>query len=348
LRWRDRVFLVPLDVALFMTAPKADLPLLEVRNLRTWFTSEGRVVRAVDGVSFHLDPGEALGIVGESGCGKTVTSLSIMGLVPQPAGRIMPGSSIRFRGAELTELSTRRLRRLRGTEIAMIFQEPMTSLNPVYTVGSQLLEAVRRSGGVGQSRRQATRKGVELLQEVGIGDPERRFHQFPHQLSGGLRQRVMIAMALAGEPSLLIADEPTSALDVTVQAQILELLHDLRRSRGMSLLLISHDLEVVGEVCDRVVVLYAGEAMEVGSLPQVFRQPAHPYTRGLVGALPRGRGRLGGLEPIPGSVPKPIGPRSGCPFSPRCPDAEARCWVQLPPLFIVNDERWSRCWLEAE
>ena len=232
------------------------MPLLEVCDLRTYFNTDAGVARAVDGVSFHVEEGETIGIVGESGCGKTVTSLSIMGLIPDPPGEIVSGSSIRFRDEELVGASTRRLREIRGNEIAMIFQEPMTSLNPVFTVGNQIAEALRTHRGL--NKRDARTVGVRLLTEMGIPEPDQRFDEYPHQLSGGMRQRVMIAMALSCEPSLLIADEPTTALDVTIQAQILDLLSGLRRTHRMAMLLITHDLGVVAEVCDRVVVMYAG------------------------------------------------------------------------------------------
>ena len=244
------------------------MPLLEVHDLCTYFSTDAGVARAVDRVSFHVEEGETLGIVGESGCGKTVTSLSIMGLIPDPPGEILPGSSIRFGGEELVGASNRRLREIRGNDIAMIFQEPMTSLNPVFTVGNQIAEALRAHRGL--TKREARTESVRLLGEVQIPEPEQRFDEYPHQLSGGMRQRVMIAMALSCEPRLLIADEPTTALDVTIQAQILDLLAALRRTHGMAMLLITHDLGVVAEVCDRVVVMYAGQVVETGAVDEIF------------------------------------------------------------------------------
>jgi peptide/nickel transport system ATP-binding protein len=326
--------------------------LLDVKDLRTRFRSDEGEVRAVDGVSLQVDRGEAVGLVGESGCGKTVTALSVMGLVPEPAGRILPGSSIQLDGRELIGLAPRQLRRLRGRRMAMIFQEPMSSLNPVYTVGSQLQEALVLHRGMG--RKEARTEGVALLGEVGIGEPGRRFDEYPHQLSGGMRQRVMVAMALCSEPDLLIADEPSTALDVTIQAQILDLLADLRKRRGMALLLITHDLGVVAEVCDRVVVMYAGEVVEEGAVTEIFRAPQHPYTRGLLGSLPRLGDRRGRLRPIPGSVPSPLRWPQGCRFRERCPHAWDRCADEAPPLLPVEGggepgaPRTSRCWLQVE
>jgi len=325
------------------------MTLLEVKELRVEFsTDEGRA-RAVDGVSFRLREGEALGIVGESGCGKTVTSLALMGLVPSPPGRVLEGSSIRFRGRELVGAGERTLRSLRGNEMAMIFQEPMTSLNPVFTVGSQISEALRQHRGMG--RRAATARAEELLREVGISEPARRLGEYPHQLSGGMRQRVMIAMALSCEPALLIADEPTTALDVTIQAQILDLLSELRRRRGMGILLVTHDLGVVAEVCDRVAVMYAGQVVEEGPVEGLFRDPRHPYTRGLLDSLPRIDTRGSRLRPIPGVVPSASRWPPGCRFRERCRHAWERCAAEPPPLHPVvptAGERASRCWLEEE
>jgi oligopeptide/dipeptide ABC transporter ATP-binding protein len=325
------------------------MALLEVQDLKTWFTTDSGTARAVDGVSFSVSEGETVGIVGESGCGKTVTSLSLMGLIPRPPGRIVEGSSIRFRGTELTTLPPREFRALRGKEIAMIFQEPMTSLNPVYTVGDQIREALRLHRGL--DRRAGRDAGVQLLREVGIPEPDRRFDEFPHQLSGGMRQRVMIAMALAGEPALLIADEPTTALDVTIQAQILGLLAELRTRRRMAILLITHDLGVVAEVCDRVLVMYAGQVVESGTVDDIFLRPRHPYTRGLLDSLPRLEDRGRRLRPIEGTVPSPVNWPNGCRFRARCPQAWARCEGEAPPLVTLEGggpARASRCWLEVE
>jgi peptide/nickel transport system ATP-binding protein len=326
--------------------------LLEVERLRTRFRTRGGEVRAVDGVSFRIEPGEAMGLVGESGCGKTVTALSIMGLVPGPSGEVAPESSVRLEGRELVGLPERELRRIRGCRIAMIFQEPMTSLNPVYTVGDQLRETLALHRGM--RRTEARERGVALLREVEIGDPERRFDQYPHELSGGMRQRVMVAMALCSEPDLLIADEPTTALDVTIQAQILELLADLRRKRGMALLLITHDLGVVAEVCDRVGVMYAGQMVEVGSVAEIFSTPGHPYTRGLLGSIPRIGDRRARLRPIEGAVPGPHEQPAGCRFRERCPRAWERCGAESPGLLLDGGApalepfpaRAVRCWLQ--
>ena len=325
------------------------MALLEVRDLRTYFETDEGVARAVDGVSFEVEPGEAVGIVGESGCGKTVTSLSIMGLVPHPPGRIQPGSSIRLRGRELVGLPPRELRGIRGNEIAMIFQEPMSSLNPVITVGSQIVEALtlhRRLKGSA-----ARRAAVDLLREVGIPEPDSRFDEYPHHLSGGMRQRVMIAMALSCEPGLLIADEPTTALDVTIQAQILDLLLGLRARRGMALLLITHDLGVVAEVCDRVLVMYAGQVVESGRVEEIFAGPRHPYTQALLESLPNVTGERVRLRPIRGNVPSPASWPSACRFRERCVYAWSRCAEEAPPLLAAADappDHTSRCWLEAE
>ena len=318
--------------------------LLEVTDLRTYFETESGVARAVDGVSFSVERGEVLGIVGESGSGKSVTSLSLMRLVPQPPGRIQPGSSVRFRGEELLELSEAKMRGIRGNDMAMIFQEPMTSLNPVYPVGDQIVEALRHHRAI--SKREARERAVELLRLVGIADPEARASAYPHQLSGGMRQRVMIAMAISCEPELLIADEPTTALDVTIQAQILELLAELRDRLGMGLILITHDLGVVAEVCDRVVVMYAGQVMEQGSVRDIFQNPRHPYTEGLLKAIPRLGQSVERLAMIPGTVPSPTDWPLSCRFHPRCPYGWDLCVEKMPPLFDAGRGRASRCWLE--
>ena len=338
--------------------------LLEVEDLRVHFFTDQGVARAVDGVSFHLEEGETLGIVGESGCGKTVTSLALMGLVPDPPGRVLADSSIRFRGEEVVGAAGRRLREMRGRDVSMIFQEPMTSLNPVFPVGEQIQEVLQLHLKMG--RRQARERAVALLQEVGIPEPARRVDEYPHQLSGGMCQRVMIAMALATDPALLIADEPTTALDVTIQAQILDLLAVLRGRHGMAVLLITHDLGVVAEVCDRVVVMYAGHVVETGSVDEIFHAPAHPYTRGLLSSLPRVDDRGARLRPIPGVVPPPTAWPPACRFADRCPSAWERCTAEPPPLLRLSgpgavvgkgpgtaavaesDERAARCWLVEE
>ncbi len=318
--------------------------LLEVKNLRTYFTTDQGVARAVDGVSFHLEKGEVLGIVGESGCGKSVTSLSIMRLVPQPPGEIVDGSSIRFKGRELLDLDESAMRAVRGNDIAMIFQEPMTSLNPVFPVGEQIAETLREHRGY--SKAEARERAIEMLRLVGIPDPGERIADYPHQLSGGQRQRVMIAIALACEPELLIADEPTTALDVTIQAQILELLGSLRERLGMAILLITHDLGVVAEVCDRVVVMYAGQVAEEGSVEDIFRDPRHPYTQGLMQAMPRLGRHKDRLTVIPGMVPSATAWPAGCRFHTRCPYGWDLCVRQAPDLFDAGPGHRSRCWLE--
>jgi peptide/nickel transport system ATP-binding protein/oligopeptide transport system ATP-binding protein len=290
--------------------------LLSVKDLCTWFFTDQGVAKAVDGVSFEVREGETLGLVGESGCGKTVTSLSVLGLLPDPPARIMNGSSISFRGEELVGAAEPSLRALRGNEISMIFQEPMTSLNPVYTVGEQIGEALRLHRGL--NRKAARAESAQLLREVGIPDPEARLDEFPHRMSGGMRQRVMIAMALSCGPRLLIADEPTTALDVTIQAQILDLLADLRERRGMAVLLITHDLGVVAEVCDRVLIMYAGQVVETGSVHEIFADPRHPYTKGLLESLPSLEQPGRRLKAIPGTVPDSIDWPIGCRFEQRC------------------------------
>lgn len=327
-----------------MTA-EANVPLLRVRDLRTWFSTQDGEARAVDGVSFEVRTSETLGIVGESGCGKTVTALSIMGLVQQPAGRIMEGSSIALDGQELVGASEAQLRKIRGNEVSMIFQEPMTSLNPVFTVGDQIAEALRIHRG--QSRAEARETAVSLLQEVGIADADRRYDEHPHQLSGGMRQRVMIAMALSCEPRLLIADEPTTALDVTIQAQILRLLADVQARRQMAVLLVTHDLGVVAEVCDRIVVMYAGQIVETGTVERVFADPRHPYTQGLLRSVPDPGRRERRLVPIPGVVPSPTSWPTGCRFHDRCSHAWEQCLAEPPPLLEAS-AGLSRCWLEQE
>jgi oligopeptide/dipeptide ABC transporter ATP-binding protein len=316
------------------------MSLLEVKDLRTSFHTAEGVARAVDGVSLGVDRGEILGVVGESGSGKSVTALSIMRLVQEP-GRIADGSRILFNGRDLLGLSEKEMRGVRGNDIAMIFQEPMTSLNPVFPIGDQISESIRLHRGL--SRKEARARAVELLHQVGIPVPDRRVDEYPHQLSGGMRQRVMIAMALANEPDLLIADEPTTALDVTIQAQILELLLELREQTGTGVLLITHDLGVVAEVCDRVVVMYAGQVVETGPVREIFARPQHPYTQGLLAAVPRPDQRGGRLAVIPGVVPPPTSWPHGCRFRPRCPYAWDLCHEQ-PGLLEAGVQR-ARCWL---
>ena len=297
-------------------------PLLEVRDLRTHFFTREGVVRAVDGVSLSVDIGRTLGLVGESGCGKSVTALSILGLIPKPPARIV-GGEILFRGRDLTTLSERELEDVRGKRIAMVFQDPMTSLNPTLTIETQLVETIRRHTDV--SRREASRRAVELLDEVGIPDPETRIHDYPHRLSGGMRQRVMIAIALSCEPDVLIADEPTTALDVTVQAQVLDLLDRLRREHDMAMIVITHDMGVIAEVADEVAVMYAGQIVEQASASELFARPEHPYTEALLGALPQlddHASRTGRLTAIPGRPPSLVEPPVGCRFAARCPYAD--------------------------
>ena len=299
--------------------------LLEVERLQVHFGTPAGVVRAVQGLSFAVEAGETVALVGESGCGKSVTALSLLRLIPDPPGRI--GGAIRFGGRELLALPEGEMRRLRGGEIGMIFQEPMTSLNPVLTVGRQIGETVRLHQGLGS--RAALARAAEMLTLVGIPAPERRVHDYPHQLSGGMRQRVMIALALACNPKLLIADEPTTALDVTIQAQILDLMRGLKTRLGSAILLITHDLGVVAEMAQRVVVMYAGRKVEEAPVAALFAAPLHPYTRGLLGALPRLGATLSGrrerLAEIPGQVPSLIAPQPGCAFAPRCPIATELC-----------------------
>ena len=316
--------------------------LLEVEGLRTGFATAGGLLRAVDGVDLQLAAGGTLGVVGESGSGKSVTALSIMRLVERP-GRIEAGSRIRFEGRDLTKLSEGAMSAIRGNEISMIFQEPMTSLNPVFTVGNQIAEAVQLHQGVG--KRDATARAVEMMRLVGIPSAERRVDDFPHQLSGGMRQRVMIAMALACNPKLLIADEPTTALDVTVQAQILELMKDLRERLGMAILLITHDLGVVAEMVDEVAVMYAGRIVERGPVAEVFAEPQHPYTEALLRSIPRvGMRYTQPLAAIRGMVPSPLEWQAGCRFAPRCDYAFERCRNDDPRLLPVPPQE-SACWL---
>jgi len=316
-------------------------PLLRVENLRTWFGSDAGPIRAVDGVDFELREGRTLGVVGESGSGKSVTALSVMGLIERP-GEIREGSRILFEDRDLVRLEEREMERIRGNEISMIFQEPMSSLNPVYAVGEQIAEAVRTHRDV--SRREAAERAVEMLELVGISEPRRRSGDYPHQLSGGMRQRVMIAMALSCDPKLIIADEPTTALDVTIQAQILDLLIGLRERLGMSILLITHDLGVVAEMCDEVVVMYAGRVVERGGVREVFASPQHPYTEALLQSIPvLGMTQSAPLRVIRGTVPSPLDWPEGCRFAPRCDYAFERCSEQ-PPLFASGGGE-AACWL---
>jgi len=315
--------------------------LLEIQELKTWFHTDDGVVRAVDGVSLALGPGETLAVVGESGSGKSVTSLSVLRLVPRPPGRF-EGGRVLYRGRDLLELTEREMRAIRGKEISMIFQEPMTSLNPVYTCGEQIIEALVVHEKL--ARPAARTRAVELLGLVGIPAPEQRVDEYPHQLSGGMRQRVMIAMALACRPAILIADEPTTALDVTIQAQILELLKRLQQELGMAVLLITHDLGVVAETAHRVAVMYAGQVVEYCDVEAAFRRTLHPYTAGLLASLPRLGEVRDTLRVIPGTVPNPARFPGGCRFHPRCPLVEARCRAEEPPMLTFDGNHQVRCW----
>ena len=323
-----------------MSAAATTTPLLEVRDLRTWFDARAGTIRAVDGVSFTLAAGGALGIVGESGSGKSVTSLSIMRLL-EPPGRIV-GGSIAFKGRDLASLPERELRALRGRDMCLVFQDPMSALNPVYTVGAQVVEALRAHRPIGRAA--AAARAVELFRMVGIPAPERRVHEYPHRLSGGMRQRVTIAMALANEPDLLILDEPTTALDVTIQAQILDLVRALRRRANTAVLLITHDIGVVRELCEQVVVMYGGRVMEGGTVAQVTEAPRHPYTVGLLGSMPLPGRRGQRLAAIPGRVPSPLRMPPGCPFQPRCAQAMDVC-ATMPEPRDPGDGRRVACWL---
>jgi oligopeptide/dipeptide ABC transporter ATP-binding protein len=320
-------------------------PLLELENLRTYFYTDNGVARAVDGVSFDVGVGETVGVVGESGCGKSVTALSILRLV-RPPGRIETGSAMRFEGRDLLTLDERAMQQVRGNRIAMVFQEPMTALNPVFTIGDQIGEVARIHAGM--SKRDSLAKAIEMLKLVGIPAPEQRAGEYPHQLSGGMRQRVVIAMALVMNPALVIADEPTTALDVTIQAQILELLADLTRRLGTSVLLITHDLGVVAENCSRVIVMYAGEVVEEASTMDLFARAHHPYTEGLLGAMPRVGGGQDRLATIPGTVPPPTNWPDGCRFRDRCPYSWERCEAEHPPLYQIGGGHTSRCHLADE
>ncbi|MBE4910575.1 ABC transporter ATP-binding protein [Bacillus luteolus] len=316
--------------------------ILEIKDLETHFITDDGVIPAVDKFSIRINEGEVLGIVGESGCGKSVTSLSIMGLIPTPPGKIA-GGEILFNSKNLLELSEKEMRSLRGNEIAMIFQEPMTSLNPVYTIGDQIGEAFRFHKKV--KKQESIKLAVDMLKKVGIPRADQIVHEYPHQLSGGMRQRVMIAMAMACEPKLLIADEPTTALDVTIQAQILDLMKQLNKNKGTAIMLITHDLAVVAELCDRVVVMYGGKVVEEGDVRTIIKHPQHPYTKGLIRSLPKLHEKSGRLYSIPGNVPKPGSIKMGCRFAPRCDEAIDICKEQDPELIEVAPGHKCRCLL---
>ena len=320
--------------------------LLEIKNLKTQFFTSGGTVQAVDEVSFDIDEGETVAVVGESGCGKSVTALSILRLIPWPPGKIV-GGSIQFMGENLLEVSDDEIRKIRGRQISMVFQEPMTSLNPVLTIGLQLTETLQHH--LGLSADKAQDRAIELLTMVGISEPERRLRQFPHHLSGGMRQRVMIAMALSCEPKLIIADEPTTALDVTIQAQILELMKNLTRQLGVALIVITHNLGVVARYADRVNVMYAGKMIEMGNAQQIYHDPHHPYTLGLLASVPRmDQPRGNRLVPIDGQPPDLTRLDQGCAFRPRCRFAIDRCAEEIPLLENVGDAHVAACWRQNE
>lgn len=319
--------------------------LLEIKGLQTEFISKGRTIPAVDGIDMSIGKGEIIGIVGESGCGKSVTSLSIMRLLPKTGVSIKAGEVL-YKGKDLLSLTDEEMRKMRGNELAMIFQDPMSSLNPVRTIGFQLSESVmlhRR-----YSSKEARAHAIDVLKKVHIPRPDKIIDEYPHQLSGGMRQRVMIAMAMSCEPDLLIADEPTTALDVTIQAQILDLMLELRDRQGTSILFITHDLGVIAELCERVFVMYAGQIVEEAAVGTLFDKPSHPYTQGLLKSTPKLNQVQDGLESISGNVPLPGTVKQGCRFASRCPYIKPICFEQAPPLFQVADGQRSRCWLHAE
>jgi oligopeptide/dipeptide ABC transporter ATP-binding protein len=324
------------------------MPLLDVRNLKTYFYTEDGVVRAVDGVTFSIDPERTLGVVGESGCGKSVTARAIMRLIQSP-GKIEAGEIFLNHDGktiDLTKLTPmgKKMRSIRGNKIAMIFQEPMTSLNPVYTIGNQITETITLHQGL--RKREARKRAIEMLTAVGISSPEQRVDEYPHQLSGGMRQRAMIAMALSCHPSLLIADEPTTALDVTIQAQVLDLMNDLRKKFGASILFITHDLGVIAKMADHVVVMYLGKIVESAPVRDIFKDPKHPYTHGLMDSIPSLKmSRKKRLVPIKGIVPDPLEAPQGCGFEPRCPSAMERCKAHIPLLKEVTPNHLVACWL---
>jgi peptide/nickel transport system ATP-binding protein len=332
-----------------MSGAQAENRVLDVKNLQTVFFTNSGLFRAVDNVSFHVNRGETLAIVGESGCGKSVSALSIMRLVPDPPGRIV-GGSVTLEGTDLLKLSDAEMRDIRGNRISMIFQEPMTSLNPVMRIGDQITEVVQLHQTM--SNKQAWAKAVEMLKLVRIPEPERRAQEYPHQLSGGMRQRAMIAMALACRPTLLIADEPTTALDVTIQAQILALIVDLQKTLGTGLVLITHDLGVVAQTAQRVIVMYAGKKVEEATVEDLFDKPLHPYTRGLMASMPavisleaKDDARL---NEIPGMVPSLTNLPAGCAFAPRCSLAIDKCRAEYPPLQEFGGNHWAACWRAAD
>ena len=324
------------------------MPLIEITDLKTYFYTEDGVVRAVDGVDFTIEPEKTLGVVGESGCGKSVTALSVMGLIQIPPGKIEEGEILYHQNGKTRDLTGlnpkgKEYRSIRGNEIAMIFQEPMTSLNPVYTIGNQIMEAITLHQHL--RKKEARKKAIEMLHAVGIPNPEQRVDEYPHQLSGGMRQRAMIAMALSCNPSLLIADEPTTALDVTIQAQVLDLMNGLRTDFDTAIMFITHDLGVIADMADDVVVMYLGKIVERSDVRSVFHEPKHPYTQGLMNSIPSLATQKERLVPIKGVVPDPFEVPVGCGFEPRCPHAMEICKTKIPPLKEVANQHWGACWL---
>ncbi len=328
-------------IAMRIKENDVETPLLQIKDLKTYFYTDEGISRAVDGMDMVIQRGKTLGVIGESGCGKSVSALSVLQLIPQPPGRIVQGQ-ILFKGADLLQKTPEQMRCIRGNEISMIFQEPMTSLNPVFTIGHQIREAIVQHQKLDKAA--ARQKAIDSLRQVGIPSPEKRMDEYPHQMSGGMRQRAMIAMALSCEPDLLIADEPTTALDVTIQAQILELIRGIKDALGMSVMMITHDLGVVAEVADDVVVAYAGKAVEYADVVTVFKQPLHPYTRALYESIPRLTDtRKRRLEVIHGAVPTPLNFPAGCRFHPRCKFAQPCCRAAQPALVKVGAGHWVRC-----
>ncbi len=316
--------------------------LLEIKDERLSFFTPAGEVKALNGVSFSMDEGEVLGIVGESGSGKSVTAYSVMGLTAYP-GKLV-GGTIYFNGHQIDKMSEKEMRKIRGNEVSIIFQDPMTSLNPVYTIGDQITEVIRLH--TGKSKREAHERAKELLELVGINEPEKRLKQYPHEHSGGMRQRVMIAIALACEPKLLIADEPTTALDVTIQAQILELMQELRKKLGMSIIMITHDLGVVASMCEKIAVMYAGHIVEYGTADEIFYEPKHEYTKGLINSIPKlSAEHIERLVPIEGQPVDLLNPPAGCPFAPRCASCMKICLREMPPKTELSDTHYSHCWL---
>ena len=324
-------------------AAQSATPLLKVEGLKQYFkVNKNFTVKAVDDVSFEIYPGETYGLVGESGSGKSVTAYSIMGLTAYP-GKLI-GGTIYFNGHQIEKMSEKEMRKIRGNEVSIIFQDPMTSLNPVYTIGNQITEVIRLH--TGKSKKEAYDRAKELLELVGINEPTKRLKQYPHELSGGMRQRVMIAIALACEPKLLIADEPTTALDVTIQAQILELMQELRQKLGMSIIMITHDLGVVASMCERIAVMYAGHIVEYGTADEIFYEPKHEYTKGLINSIPKlSAQEIERLVPIEGQPVDLLNPPAGCPFAPRCANCMKICLREMPPKTELSDTHYSHCWL---